>query len=257
MTCTSVILVAGAYFYFGLTHYNLTADTRTPRESRGMWAHFTFQQWLFSYATTDMWGHGITRFDPRSPVRGYTDAMLSQETGRPKFNRNYRFEYDLDSKANAETFPFNTIALFTGFVLAGVLLLAVPLFHRYGRTFVALAGFLCIYCVFFTYWEPFYFEFWIIPSILVVTLGVLVLNLIVEKISCILPRIVSYPVYIAFVLLVLVVVNHNVSRYVIPYSEKRFVQGVGPDRDRERYELMSSPTMYRNASGPDRRSSIK
>jgi hypothetical protein len=246
---SGALLIAGAYFYAGETHYNLKFDTSERRESRGIWASSTFQRWLFSYATTNMWGHGIERFDPRSPVRGFTDACLSQDPKWPKYNANYNFAYNMKDASSPEAFSNDILAFFTLLSMCGSILLFPSLARRYGRNFIALFFCLIVYCVFFTYWEPFYFEFWIVPSVLVVILGLLLFNLLGEKLSKILRGIGQIPFYACAVFIAFVFITHNMNNYVIPYSEERYTQGISWSSDPAKYEWMFSPSVYKNKIG--------
>jgi hypothetical protein len=118
--------------------------------------------------------------------------------------------------------------------------------RRYGRTFLAL--FLCLvaYCIFFTYWEPFYFEFWIIPAILVTVTGLLALDLCANKLTTVIRGFGRIPFYACALFIAFVFVTHNMSNYVLPYSEKHYTQGISYSIDPERYEWIYSPSVYKN-----------
>jgi hypothetical protein len=192
-----------------------------------------------------MWGHGIERFDPRAPFRGYTDAFLSQDPGWGKYNANYNFAYDMKDASTAESFSNNQLAFFTLLSICSSLLLFPMLARRYGRSFVAVFLCLAAYCVFFTYWEPFYFEFWIVPAILLAICAILILNVLGEKFALILPRFGQFPFYAYAVFIVFVFFTHNMKNYVIPYSTKRYTQGISWSLDPARYEWMYSPSVYK------------
>jgi hypothetical protein len=249
-TFTGVFLVIAAYFWVGQSHYNLTLDKNMHRESKGLWSTYTFQQWLFSYATTDMWGHGIRDFNPKAPFRGFSDAMLSQDTGWQKFNRNYEFKYKIDALPDSGNFAENLLAWLT-ISVAGFSLLFFPmLVRKYGRVFLCLFFCTIVYCIFFTYWEPFYFEFWLIPALLVSTLWILILNFVSGKINRFIPGLGSIVLYGLMSFVAFVFITHNLRNYIIPYSRDRHMQGISYAISPERYEWMFSPSVYKNPQHP-------
>ncbi len=243
---SGAVLIVAAYFYAGETHYNLRFDPGEQRESRGIWASSTFQRWLVSYATTDMWGHGIEHFDPRAPIRGFTDACLSQDPKWPKYNANYEFAYDMKNASSPETFSNDLLALLTLFTIAGAVALVPWLLRRYGRVYIALVASLAVYAVFFTYWEPFYFEFWIVPAVLVAILFVLVFAFMAEKLAAVLRGFGRIPFYALALFVFFVFATHNMKNYVIPYSASRYTQGISWSLDPDKYEWMYSPTVYKD-----------
>ena len=237
-------VVAAAYFYTGKTFYNLSFDEPTPEESFGRWRDTTFQIWLFAYQTADQWGHGLKNFDPRMPVRGLTDSFLSQKSGT-RYNRNSEFAYDVDDPGSEQAFVDNQLAFFTLLSLAGTLFFLPGLLRRYRRSMVFLILCSVVYFVFFTYWEPFYFEFWLVPNILVISLGVLLVNFAGEKLSVLSTRIGRLPSYVYILFLVILFSCHNMLYYVVPYSRTRYMEGVVNLHEPEVYTQCFSRSVYR------------
>ena len=183
LSLTGAILTLGAYFFVAKTQYNLGFNRPTPAVSHGMWNNKSLPQWLLGYATTNRWGQGITKFDFKKPLRGYTDGFLAQRNILNKYNKNYVFSFDIDDPLSKTAFSHNQMIYFTIFVLLGTIVLFIGLLRRYKRHFICL--FLCTisYFTFFTYWEPHYLEFWGIPVVLICILGILILNYLGEKLS--------------------------------------------------------------------------
>lgn len=215
---TSLITVVSAYFYAGKTEYNLQFDTPTPAKSHGIWRGILFQEWLFAYATADVWGKGIEKFNPLRPFRGYTDGFLSQPPDVHKYNFNKTFKYNTPEPLAPESFVHNQLAYYTLFVLAGMILLAPFLLRRYKRIYLILLISLVFYLVFFTYWEPHYYEFWLIPSLLMVLSGILILNYLGEQLSKLIKSRMQTPFYLYALILLITFGGHNLLNYIVPYS---------------------------------------
>jgi hypothetical protein len=241
-------LTVGAYLWVGRGIYNLHyAGDSYDGKGRGIWRGTTFQRWLFAYEMSDSWGRGLETFKPWQPARGLTDSFLTQYEPHLKYSREEEFDYDIDDLSSREAFAFNLLAYFFFFTIAASILLFPVLLRRYGRTFLALILMIPPYFIFFTYWEPFYFEFWLLPAIIIIALGVLIFNWAGELTS----RILRLPVFLGklpllllFAGLTFTFANHNIENYVIPYTQTKHQEGVD-GLDAYRYLPLFSDPVYR------------
>lgn len=265
-----ISVVVGAYLWVGRGIYNLpfSGEEDHSGESRGLWRYTTFQRWLFIYETSDSWGYGLESFLPWRTARGYTDAFVTQYEPHVKYNQNRGFEYDIDDPLKPGAVPYNLIAYLTIGVVVACILFFPFLLSRYGRVFLALLLMLPPYFVFFTYWEPFYFEFWLIPTMLVALLGMLILNWLGEVAGAALRTAAAagplrrardeadrpsrgytaflgrLPLMLAFGALVFIVATHNVVEYVVPYSREEQREGTASWEDWQ-VRRMYSESVYR------------
>ncbi len=264
-----IAMIVGAYLWVGKGIYNLRWEgEENTGESVGLYRYGTFQQWLFSYATTDSWGYGLEYFHAWRTARGFTDAFVTQYEPHLKYNQNRNFEYDLNEPLKAGAVPYNLVAFLTIGSIALSILLFPFLLARYGRTFLLLLIMLIPYFVFFTYWEPFYFEFWLVPVINMILLGLIIVNYIGEVLATGFVRLTQagplsrirpsradrpagiagflgkLPAILAFCVFTGVLATHNIAENVIPYSREEQREGTGSWTE-ERVREMYSEGVYR------------
>ena len=249
---TGVVLIVAAYFYVGKTYYNLAdGDQGTPARSHGMWRHATLQKWLFTYETADKdtyrWGTGLSNFYPFYPWRGFTDAFLSHKKV-VHYSKDVKFAYHVGDITDPAALTENMLAVFTALTLLGLLIFLPALWRRYGRVFVLLLLCLPVYLVFFTYWEPHYYEFWILPSIILIVLCVLLFNLWGEKLALLAGRIGRLPFLAAFAVFLLFMGAHNVRYYQAPFSRTMIWAGREVMRNRrpQRYSMIEAAPYFRH-----------
>jgi len=274
MSILGAALIIGAFFWAGKTQYNMPFGKGNPVTARGPLNGWSFQQWLFLYANLDTWGHGINRFDPRAPLRGYTDAFLSQIEDVTRFNRNYRFLYNVKTPFAEISFSHNQLAYFTAGVFLGLILLFPVMWKKYKRTFFFLLSSLISCALFTTYWEPQYYEFWLVPAISVLILGILIaqtlgsaVNILLEKVGLwgsggTSPgqeknerqennanrihgrRIGEIPFIFYFIFLAFVFFAHNNLYYLIDYSRGKKLEGYSRDWEESYYMDLYSDQLY-------------
>ena len=225
MAIIGLVLIAGSYFYSGRVAYNLTFGPEPWAFGRGPLSGNTFQSWLFLYEQVDAWGYGFEEFDPQRPLQGYTEGWLSPEYPRNRYAWVRNWLYNADEPFDAPAFAHNQLAYFTLFVIAASVLLAPLMWMRYKRTYVfaMLTGITFIGLG--VYWEPHYFEFWIVPAIFVATIGIMLLNLLGEALAKLIRArrrptefLAQVPVIAYAVVLMLAVFGHNLRQYVVPFS---------------------------------------
>lgn len=244
----AVFLIAGAFFWAGKTQYNFSFDNPHSRDQRGPLAGGrTFQEWLFLYAQLDMWGHGIERFDPRSPFRGMTDGFVSQIRDTSRFNKKYTFEYKVDEPANPNYFTKNQLAYFTWGLVFLTAALFPLLWTTYKRTFLFTLSSAVSFSIFTTWWEAYYFEFWLVPSLLFITLAVMILNYLGDRINLFLGKGGQVPFMAYLLFLGVIFFNHNVQHYLVYYSRIYNVEGAPPNySDDFVYGLFGGPEVYKH-----------
>ncbi len=251
----AVGLTVGAYLWVGRGIYNLHyAGDSYDGKGRGIWRGTTFQRWLFAYEMSDSWGRGLETFKPWQPARGLTDSFLTQYEPHLKYSREQEFDYDIDNLSSEKAFAFNIVAYFFFFTIAASILLFPFLLKRYGRTFLALFLMIPPYFIFFTYWEPFYFEFWLLPAIIIIAMGVLIFNWAGESAARLLrlPLLLGkLPLLLLFAGLTFIMASHNIENYVIPYTRTKHQEGVD-GLETSRYIPLFSDPVYRSRAGRNR-----
>jgi hypothetical protein len=218
-------LIIGAYFYAGRTDYRLSDTTTIPPQSSGTYRVRTFQQWLLGYAVEDKWGYGFDFFNPKSSAKGYTDAFLTNVSLKKAY-WGFRFAYDMEQPIDEKAFVPNQLAFFMIVSLVGCVVFFPLLLRRYRRSFVFLFLSIPAYFVFFTYWEPGYFEFWIIPAIQICLVAVMLLSALSEKLSAVLGRISHLPAYAYIAFLIFIFASYNMLYYLVPFSRVQRYEGV-------------------------------
>lgn len=240
----ALALIAAAYFYAGKTEYNLFFDKPNIAKSHGGWRHITFQKWIFAYELAVGWGRGIKDFDPKHPFRGFTDAFLAQKSG-PKWNQNPNFQYDGQDLFSPAAIVHNQLAIFYVLALGGAIFFLPALWRRYRRITLLLLLCTITYFLFFTYWEPFHLEFWLIPSMLICVWLVLELNLLAETISSRLGAISRLPFYVYTLILIFLFLSHNALYHLAPYSRTRITQGVSREWFQKRFQRFFKGRVYK------------
>lgn len=251
----AVAMIVGAYVFVGRGVYNLPYDGQPDTGSRDLFSGLTFQQWLFLYeVVSDAWGYGVEEFSPDQPIRGYTDAFLARTSSYRTYGIVAPFEYDLSAFTNREALPFNVLAAVTVGTLALSVLLFPLLLRRYGRAFLAVMSMVGPYFVFFTYWEPSYMEFWLIPSVLTIILATLVLNLAAESLGRVFAPPERRSMTAAFARLTgalavgvfaATLAFHNVQHYVIPFSQMKLREGIPLSWTESAINLLYADEVYR------------
>lgn len=282
----AILLIVGAYVFVGRGVYNLPYSGEPDTGSRDLFAGQTFQEWLFLYeVVSDAWGYGLSQFSPDQPFRGYTDAFLSRTSSFRTYGITAPFEYDLSRIEAPEAFAFNALALLTIVTLLASLLLFPLLLRRYGRAFLMVFGPAPPFFVFFTYWEPGYMEFWLVPVVIVLCLFGLIANLIGEWLGRLLPsragrlaaparrvgpcvsgvraalgRLAPAVLVAAFAF---VLAMHNSEHYIIPFTRMQIREGLPLSWSESSIVRIYSQGVYRepiderweeqpSANGPDR-----
>ncbi|MBN2444921.1 MAG: hypothetical protein JXJ04_26435 [Spirochaetales bacterium] len=248
---TGVILICAAYFYTGKTVFNLPFDKPDQKTAVGRYSYTTFQKWLFLYQDEGWWARGLIKFDIKQSFRGYTNAFLSPTTPY-KYLRyvSTDFRYDVTHPASEKDFAYNQVAYFSLIPLAGIFIFFPLLWRRYKRGLVFLLGSFVFYCFFTTYWEPSYYEFWLIQCIISCVLAILFLNFIGEKVKPLLKRFNQIPFYIITIIFLIALSSHNVLYYSIPYSRYKHMEDIDYNWRRDYYWGLFSDSVYKFPDNP-------
>lgn len=245
----TTLFTSTAYLYAGRTVYHLPFDRPRPAEATGLWNYLIFQHWIITYLTVDDWGQGIRKFKSEEPLRGFIDAFSSQEKPVPKYNRNFRFDFALDRPADRNAAPYNWPVYYTLLVIAGTLLFGRILCARYGPIPLMLVLSLGIFTWLGAYWEPFYYEFWILPVEILIFLGTILSAWAARSLQMRL-RIFSLPVHLLTAAFCLLILLHNVKYWMIPHSRIEYREGTGTWEDEpEHVDRVSGGGIYRRPSG--------
>ncbi|MBN2533523.1 MAG: hypothetical protein JXB88_11550 [Spirochaetales bacterium] len=248
---TGVSLIVIAYFYTGKTVFNLPFDKPDRSTAIGRYSHTTFQKWLFLYQDEGWWAGGFKEFDPRHSFRGFTNAFLSPVTSY-KYQRysSTTFHYDVTHPMNEKAFVYNQVAFAAFIPLAGIFILFPFLWKRYRRGLFFLLASFGLFSIFTAYWEPLFFEFWLIQCIVSCILLILFLHFISEKISVLLKQYTQIPLYLLTIVFILTFSSHNVLYYVIPYSRYRHMEDIYFNWKRDYYMELFSNSVYRYPDNP-------
>ncbi len=242
----TTLFTAAAYLYAGRTVYRLPFDRPRPAQATGLWSHMIFQHWIITYLTVDEWGQGIRKFKSEEPVRGFIDAFSSQEKPVPKYNRNFRFDFAPDRPTDRTAAPYNWPVYYTLVVLTCALAFGRSLWIRYGPVFLMLVLSLGVFTWLGAYWEPFYYEFWILPVEVLVFLGTLLFAWMARSVEQG-ARILALPVHALNFAFILLLVLHNVTYWLIPHSRVEYREGTGTwEDDPEHVDRVSGAGIYRN-----------
>jgi len=226
MAFLGIILTVGAYFCAGKSQYKLPFGNPGPSESIFVFQGLSFQQWLFFYEYVGDWGTEIDTFNPKDPFRGFTDSFLSQTEKPTHYNRNHTFMYDIDTPLIKSAFTHNQFAYFTIGVLFLGLFLIPGLWKMYGRTIFFVLSNFGLYTAFSSYWESFYYEFWLIPALLFILLGVFLLHFLTLKLKHFFSSFSEIPVLSYALYFLIIISSHNMLYYTVPFSRERQGEGI-------------------------------
>lgn len=245
-----LVLTGAAYFYTGLSLYHLPLDKPSPATTRGPFKNIIFQKWIFFYGGLRGYGHGYRWWNPKKPFRGYTNAFLSPTKEEKKRYDKLSFRYNLRNLFKKESFTYNQVALFSMIGLFCPLLFIPAMWKRYRRGFFFIIFFLIMFILFITYWEPYYYEFWLIPCYLICILAVQFFNIIGDHLSIFFRSFNQTPFYLYIVFIILCLFSFNSERHIIPYSfERRTEELYRPWTERDFLQLYST-TIYRYPEDP-------
>lgn len=251
------ILVAFAYWAAGKMYYHLPYDKPNIHSARGVWRYQSFQQWLFTYHVSGVWGKGHKEFDIRMPLRGFTDGVLSQQKLKDKYNKSKKFLYNfssLQSIVSQNSFLHNFIFILLIFIILSLFFLSYYLAKIYGRIyFVLLLSFL-LYFFLGSYWEPHYFEFWIMPVSITWLLFILILNFLFSKLysqekshklTNLFKGWLVNALKFTVLFLALMIGIYNLKYNTIPHSQYIYLEGTGKYKNLDFTNRYKMKKMYR------------
>ncbi|MBN2439954.1 MAG: hypothetical protein JXJ04_01355 [Spirochaetales bacterium] len=246
-----ILLVCGGYFYAGETCYNLPFSKEEKRNWRGPFGNRVFQNWVLGYAVDNKWGKGISNFYPGSPFSGYTRAFLATVPVRTILpSKDSRYDYNMKKPFHKFHLTHTLVAYATIVVLFGAILLFPLLLYRYRRSFLLIFFSIILFSLFTTYWESYYYEFWIIPCLLVCVLGILILNLIAEKLALFIKDFAWYILYIPAIIFTFFISSHNIQYHAVPYARNQVLWGYSLTWPKPYYLKLISRDIYKNPEEP-------
>ncbi|MCB1325745.1 MAG: hypothetical protein H7A21_13530 [Spirochaetales bacterium] len=249
MTAVTILPTAGAYYYAGHINYRLRFDKPDPGAAVGVWRHRTFQEWLFAYQVDGHWGKGFSEFRPEANVRGIVDVFVSQRRLRPKYGENYTFEFELARPFALEPLAFNAVAYFFLGTLTLLLLEFPRLVRRLDADLFALVFGILFLGALGAYFEPFYFEFWLVPVSMFFLLGGLLLATLLDRWSGWMADSAHSLAAALFLALAFFWGAHNLRYYLDSYSRLILLEGMA-EWEPEYYERFQSRAIYRNPVDP-------
>ncbi|MGJ4747913.1 hypothetical protein ACQV5M_16265 [Leptospira sp. SA-E8] len=224
-----VFILTLSYLYVGfiLLERNLTAPVESEKN---------FANWLFLYASQERWGAAP---GPKNYImnfyRGIGDAFLNFEGVKNGLRINAN---DLTS---LKSFPYN---LNLGFWI-GILFLAflnwIRLWKSYRTELILLFFWLIPSFVFYTWWEGYFFEFWVSSVIGLLIFAALVFRSLEFEHFRFGIRSISHIIFFSYVSLLFLV---NFTYSTLPRSErsnKSFIEGI-----EDKYERITPEPVYRN-----------
>ncbi|MBN2737032.1 MAG: hypothetical protein JXR70_08640 [Spirochaetales bacterium] len=250
----ALVFIVGGYFLVGESIYRLPLSgekgNRAVAQAPWVYDDLTFQKWLFHYVYIDHgnWGKGIEEFTPRDAFFGFSEAFLARPRSEKKAGS--PLNYDFRDFFHPEHLTHNLAALFSFFTLVGSVFLFPQLLKRYKRIFLFVFLSLLVFAVFTTYWEPYYFEFWITPALLVVVLFILIINLMAEKVSRFLGKIVFAPAVLIVLVFLCFFGAHNIKNHFPFFSLEQKLYGYNTAWDRDYYMKLFSRDIYRFPDDP-------
>ncbi|MDI7210139.1 hypothetical protein [Leptospira santarosai] len=180
-----------------------------------------FANWLFLYATKDKWGNSpeaknyVMNF-----YRGIGDAFLNFE-GVKNGLRIRPHSWD-----NRESLPYNLNLAFWIFVVSLFLLNLKKIWKRFRVETVLLSFWLVPSVLFYTWWEGYFFEFWVGTSIGMILLAGLTLKSLEFRTFAFGSRALYHSILFVWCLLLFLV---NFSFSTLPRSSKKtvsYIEGI-------------------------------
>ncbi|MBN2532423.1 MAG: hypothetical protein JXB88_06000 [Spirochaetales bacterium] len=245
-----LLFTGAAYFYTGVSVYHLPFDKPSPNTSNGPFKNWIFQKWIFFYGSLRGYGHGYRKWDPKKPFRGYTNAFLSPVKEEKKRYDKLSFNYKVKNFFEKGSFIHNQVALFSVIGLFCPLIFIPVMWKRYRRGFFFILFSLVLYILFVTYWEPYYYEFWLIPCYLVCILAIQFFNLAGEHLAGFFRGLSQFPFYLYIIFIILCLFSFNSERHIIPYSRERRVEELYHPWTEEEFLRLFSTTIYRYSENP-------
>jgi hypothetical protein len=250
MGLTGIILIAAGFFYTGESVYNLPFSKDEHREIRSIFGRTPFPRWIMGYAVLDTWGKGFEQFNPRNPFWGFTRSFLTSVPEGNLYTFDYGYYYNIREPFHEKGITHNQVAYFTAIALVGTLLFFPLMWKRYRRIFFFILTNIVVFALYITYWEAHYYEFWLIPCLLLCMLGILLLNLLGEKLAFLLRNASQVPFYAYIIFFTLIVSFHNIRYHAAPYSRTRLFYGIS-ERWSENYYLgLINRDIYKNPDNP-------
>ncbi len=234
-----IFVVASVYLFVGLFIIKTSLFGGYNVTYFGIKGTGNFLTWLSFYAHQGVWGAGHHGNALNKIIFGLFGAIV-QGVSKARFRENY---FDFTDFFSEKYSPVNVLFMFVLFFFIMYLTLFKQLYKKYGVITGALLIWFVIYFVFFSWWEPEYFEFWLVT---VSTLFIMIffvfsylLDIVKEKF---LIKICANAVAFTLLILSLIILAGNNYYYVVyPRSKNVKFGWIGSYKDKimkRNYRLM-------------------
>lgn len=191
--------------------------------------HFTF--WMFLYAALNRWGtSGLEKNYANEFFRGIGDAFLNYQGVNTGFRVNF---LNFDTSLQVQYFPYNFNLIFWLLVLVLFLLCVRNFLKKFPLEFILLGFWIIPSIAFYSWWEGYFFEFWVGTAIALIHWSYLVFrSLIWDEFF---PRTSKALVHIVFSFMILLYFSVNFTYSALPRSKKvwiGYVEGFREDAER-------------------------
>ncbi|MBN2738064.1 MAG: hypothetical protein JXR70_13855 [Spirochaetales bacterium] len=249
VACSLIIL---AYVYVGKSIYRLPFEGEVSQENsnKHFFSNISFQKWLFLYENYSNWGNGIKTYDPRKVFTGFTNAFLAPPFQTTRRLRGIDLRYNFKDFFNRKYLIYNVFAIMTLFVFIMLVVLLPALYKRFGSMFLLILFSFIALSILFTYWEPEYFEFWLVPVHLFCFLFLMIAIFLCEKISIVLNKYAEAIFSFSIFCLLIIFTLHNWTEYVIPYSSAKQIEEIDPGWNLDYCKSLFSSGIYKHPELP-------
>ncbi|TGK59416.1 hypothetical protein EHQ27_00540 [Leptospira wolffii] len=224
-----VLILTVSYLYVGfiILERNLTAGIESERN---------FAHWLFLYASQERWGASTEAKNyVMNFYRGIGDAFLNFEGVRNQLRVDPNRPFEL------KFLPYNLNLFFWLGILGLGLLNSIRLWKSYKIEIVLLFFWLIPSFVFYTWWEGYFFEFWVSSVIgLLIFAGLILDSLRTDSLRSGI-RSLTHSLLLGYVLL-LFIVNFSFSTYPrSQHTKASFMEGI-----EDKYKDITPEKVYKD-----------
>ncbi len=225
-----IFIVGGMYFYVGLFIIKTSLFGGENLAYFGIKGTGNFFNWLSFYAHQGVWGAGHEGQSLNKILYGISGAVV-RGISFIRYKENY---FDLTNFFQEKYAALNVMFVFMVSFTVLYILLIKKLYKKYGPVILALALWFVIYLTFFSWWEPEYFEFWLITVstffIMIFFVFDYLLDLVKEKF--IIKISVNTIAYTLIFLCFIILAGHNYYYVVYPRSKNVKFGWIGKYKER-------------------------
>lgn len=239
---TLIIIISAVYLYIGLFVIKTSLTGGQEITYFNIKGTGNFFRWLSFYANKGVWGAGLEGNSLNKIVFGFMGAFIQGNSAIP-----YRGHYfDFADFFSERYLPLNITLFVIILSIIGFIILFKKLYRKHGAIMGSLAIWFAGYFIFFAWWEPDYFEFWLLSASTVFIILFFVINycLDVFKETFVRKKIINGLVFLFLGLYLLVITHFNYVYLVYPRSVQPVFGWLGIFK--ERSLQLNHDKMYRN-----------